>query len=102
MSSWLVSLACMRRSVFRVRRGLKKYGLRSPGVFDSLFEAGPCRLIAEPGAQIVQQRRNLGVIHAAGKARHDRAALSLDGTNARQHDVGGVARIRGADGGRER
>ncbi len=45
------------------------------------------------------KRRDLVVVHAGGKARHDRAALALDRTNARQHDVDGIARIRAAERG---
>ena len=89
--------ACDRRERCAARRCLEKYGLGAARVLDGLFDAGPCRLVAEARAQIVQQRRNLRVAHAGGKARHDRAALALDGPDARQHDVGGIARIGAAE-----
>jgi len=62
-----------------------------------LFDAGPGRLLAEAPAQIVQQSRNLRVVHAGGEARHDRAAFALDRGYARQHDVDEVARIGARD-----
>ena len=42
-------------SVARPRRCLEKHGLRAPRVLDGLFNAGPCRLVAEARAQIIQQ-----------------------------------------------
>src|ERR1700722_15672327 len=97
--SWFVSLRWIGRSVVRPRRGLEKYGLGAARVPDGLFNAGPCRLVAEARAQIVQQCSNLIVAHAAGKTGHDRTALALHGANARKHDVGGVARVGRADRG---
>src|SRR5471032_2495838 len=102
MSSWLVSLGWLGRSVAWLRRSLDIGGLCAACIRDGLFDAAPCRLMAKARSQILQQRRNLLIIHAGGKPRHDRTALALDRANPRKHSVGGIARIRAADGGGER
>src|SRR5258708_39181803 len=102
MSSWLVSLRWIGRRVVGPGRYPKKRDLGAACVLNSLFNVGPGRLVAEPRPQIVQQRCNLAVIHAAGKTRHDRAALSFHASKPRQHDVGDVARVGASDGGRKR
>src|SRR6266513_1688882 len=102
MSSWLVSLRWIGGRIARACRWLEKCGFDASCVLDSLFDAGPCRLVAEPAAQIIQQRSNLAVVHAACKTRHDRAAFALHGANPRQHDVGGIARVGTGEGGGER
>jgi len=61
----------------RLRRGLKKQGLGTPGVRDDFFHAGPCRLVAEAGAYEIQQGCDLRVVKGRGKSRHDRTALAL-------------------------
>src|SRR5579872_6027338 len=78
-SSWLLSL--------------KKCRLAMSCVPHHLLDAAPGRAIAETGPQIIQHGGDLTIRHAVGKARHDRAALTRDGTNSRQDDVGGIARI---------
>src|SRR3954447_9730681 len=97
MSSWLVSLLGIGGSVTRWRRRLEKRGLRAPCILNCLFNAGPWRLVAEPRAQIAQQRRSLRIGHAGGKSRHDRAAFAFDGLDAGQHDIGEIARIGAGD-----
>src|SRR5258706_13099819 len=99
MSSWLVSLSWIDGSAVRLWRCLEKHGLHAPCVRNGLFDAGPCRSAAEPRAQVIQQRCNLVVVHAVSEAGHDRAAFSLHGANAREHDVGEVPRIGASDGG---
>src|SRR5712671_6772686 len=101
MSSWLVSLRWIEGSTVRLWRYLEKYGLHAPCVRNGLLDAGPCRLVAEPRAQVVQHRCNLVVVHAVSEIRHDRAAFSLHGANAREHDVGKVAGIGAGDSGAE-
>src|SRR3954452_11250983 len=102
MSSWLVSLLGIGGSVTRWRRRLEKRGLRAPCILNCLFNAGPWRLVAEPRAQIAQQRRSLRIGHAGGKSRHDRAAFTFDSLDAGQHDIGEIARIWANDRGAER
>src|SRR6266446_10960713 len=99
MSSWLVSLSWIDGSAVRLWRCLEKHGLRASCVRNGLFDAGPCRLVAEPRAQVVQHRCNLVVVHAVSEARHDQAAFSLHRANARQDEVGEVARIWASDSG---
>src|SRR5450631_3118481 len=101
MKSWLVSLRWFGGSILGSRRCLEQYGLPLARVHDGFFNAGPWRLVAEAGTQMVEQGRNLAVVHAVGKTRHDRAAFALDRANPRQHDIGGVARIGTGDSGRE-
>src|SRR3954469_9281238 len=97
MSSWLVSLRCLDGRIMRAGRGLEKYGLGTPCVLNRSCKLGPRMLIAEARAQIIQECRDLAVLHAGGKTRHDRTALALYWPHACQHDVGGVARVRRAD-----
>ena len=78
VSSWLVSLRWIGRGITWSRRCLEKYSLRTSGVLDRLFNAGPCRLVAEARAQIIQNGCNLIVGHAVRKARHDRTAFALE------------------------
>src|SRR6266851_5687355 len=82
MSSWLVSLRWIGGRVERPGRCQKKHDLGAACVLNSPINVSPCRLAAEPRPQIIQQRCNLAVIHAAREARHDRAALSFHGSNA--------------------
>src|SRR5437899_1210267 len=98
MSSWLVSLGCAGRSVAGRRRYLQKDVLGMPGIAQNFCGVWPWRLVAEARAQIVEQRSNLVVGHAVGKAWHDRAALAFPGVDAHEYDVGCVACIRTADG----
>src|ERR1044072_8531427 len=101
MSSWLVSLRLVGPCVGRARRGLKKGRLGASWFRDRALKVAPGRLTAEAQSQISEQGRNLAIVHAGGKARHDRTALALDGSHAREHDVGEVARIAGTDRGAE-
>src|ERR1700754_5345640 len=88
MSSWLISL--------------QQYGLVSSDIADDVGGVGPRWRIAETAAQIVEHIGDLAVAHAVGKAGHDRAAFAGGGTNARQHDIGGVASVGAGEGSRER
>src|ERR1700722_1526284 len=97
MSSWFVSLHGTARSAVRTRQSLERYGFATPCIPDDLFDTAPGRLGAEAAAEIIQQGSNLIVRHAVGKTRHDGAAFPADGTNARENDIGGVARIRRAE-----
>src|SRR3954454_8071073 len=101
MSSWLLSLRWVGRRGTALRRGLEKERLAAPRLSDGFLELGPCRAAAEPRAQIIHQHGNLRIVHAGGKARHDRAALALHRPHARQDGVGEVARIGTADPGGE-
>src|SRR3954464_1138996 len=101
MSSWPVSLRWFGGRIVRLRRRVEKRGLGPPGVGDDFFHAGPCRLVAEAGAQILQQRRDLRTVHAGGKSRHDRAALALYRAEARQDRIDDISRVRIADAGGE-
>src|ERR1041385_578113 len=101
MSSWPVSLRWIDGGTIRLRRGVEKYGLRAPGVGDDFFKAGPCRLVAEAGAQIIQQCCDLRIVHAGGKSRHDRAAFALQRSQPGQYRVDDISRIRVADAGGE-
>src|SRR5579859_5539390 len=95
MSSWFVSL---RGNVGRSRRVLQRYGFGAPCVPDDLFGVAPGGLRTEATAKVSQQSRDLLVGHAVGKTRHDGAAFPADRTDAAQNNVGGVARIRRAEG----
>src|ERR1700733_3300346 len=101
MSSWFVSLHGTARSAVRTRQSLERYGFATPCIPDDLFDTAPGRLGAEAAAEIIQQSNNLIIRHAVGKTRHDRATFPVYGANARENDVGGVARIRRAEGRRE-
>src|SRR5437868_1152256 len=101
MSSWPVSLRWIDGRMIRLRRGVEKYGLRAPGVGDDFFKAGPGRLVAEAGAKIVQQCRDLRIVHARGKSRHDRTAFALHWSQPGQYRVDDISRIRIADPGGE-
>src|SRR3984885_8553801 len=97
MSSWLVSLHGTAGNTFRRRRGLERYGFAMPCIPNDLFDTAPGRLGAKAAAEIIQHGSNLIIRHAVGKTRHDGASFPADGTNARQNDIGGVARIRRAE-----
>src|SRR6266446_9318557 len=99
MSSSLVSLCWIDGSAVRIWRGPQKHSLCAPRLRNGPFDAGPCRSAAEPRAQVIQHCGNLVVVHAGSEARHDRAAFSLYGANAREHDIGEVAWIGANDGG---
>src|SRR5580698_483122 len=93
MSSWLVSLRCLGRSIGEAGRGLEKNGLRAPRILYGLFNAGPRWLVAEMATQELQQCHDLLIVHAIGESRHDRAAFAIDRAHARQHDIDGIAWI---------
>src|ERR1700722_6003843 len=97
MSSWLVSLHGTAGNTFRRRGGLERYGFAMPCIPNDLFDTAPGRLSAEAAAEIIQHGSHLIICHAVGKTRHDGASFPADGTNARQNDIGGVARIRRAE-----
>src|ERR1700722_15104922 len=98
MSSWFVSLHGTARSAVRTRQSLERYGFATPCIPDDLFDTAPGRMGAEAAAEIIQQSSNLIIRHAVGKTRHDGAAFPAYGANTRQDDIGGVARIRRAEG----
>src|SRR5450759_99351 len=87
MSSWLVSLRCIAGCAAWRRRCLEKHGLGAARRCNRLFNAGPCRLVAEFRPQIIPKCCDLVVIHAVDKSRHDRAALALHRANSGQYDV---------------
>src|ERR1700733_12482644 len=98
MSSWLISLHGTAGNTSRRRRSLERYGFAVPCIPDDLLDAAPGRLDAEAAAEIIQQCSNLIVRHAIGKTRHDGAAFPAYGANARENDIGGITRIRRAEG----
>src|ERR1700733_4771710 len=98
MSSWLISLHGTAGNTFRPRRSLERYGFAMSCIPDDLLDAAPGRLGAEAAAEIIQQCSNLIVRHAIGKTRHDGAAFPAYGANARENDIGGITRVRRAEG----